>query len=169
MRDLTLVIPAKKEKESLPIVLEELKTYKLKILIVLEESDVETINSISQYDCQIIFQKGKGYGDAILLGLNNVSTEFFCIFNADGSFNPKELNLMYKKLNDQNFDAIFGTRYEKNCGSEDDTLVTFIGNYIFTKIGNIFFNLKISDILYTYVLAKTNEIKSLELTIVVPS
>ena len=144
MRDLTLVIPAKKEKESLPIVLEELKTYKLKILIVLEESDVETINSISQYDCQIIFQKGKGYGDAILLGLNNVSTEFFCIFNADGSFN--------------------GTRYEKNCGSEDDTLVTFIGNYIFTKIGNIFFNLKISDILYTYVLAKTNEIKSLELT-----
>ncbi len=164
MRDLTLVIPAKKEKESLPIVLEELKTYKLKILIVLEESDIETINSISQYDCQIIFQKGKGYGDAILLGLNNVSTEFFCIFNADGSFNPKELNLMYKKLNDQNFDAIFGTRYEKNCGSEDDTLVTFIGNYIFTKIGNIFFNLKISDILYTYVLAKTNEIKSLELT-----
>ena len=164
MRDLTLVIPAKKEKESLPSVLEELKTYKLKILIVLEESDVETINSISQYDCQIIFQKGKGYGDAILLGLNNVITEFFCIFNADGSFNPKELNLMYKKLNDQNFDAIFGTRYEKNCGSEDDTLVTFVGNYFFTKIGNIFFNLKISDILYTYVLAKTHEIKSLKLT-----
>ena len=93
--------------------LEELKTYKLKILIVLEESDVETINSISQYDCQIIFQKGKGYGDAILLGLNNVNTEFFCIFNADGSFNPKELNLMYKKLNDQNFDAIFGTGMKK--------------------------------------------------------
>ena len=76
MRDLTLVIPAKKEK-SLPIVLEELKTYKLKILIVLEESDVETINSISQYDCQIIFKKGKGYGDAILLGLNNVTQNFF--------------------------------------------------------------------------------------------
>ena len=71
---------------------------------------------------------------------------------------------MYKKLNDQNFDAIFGTRYEENCGSEDDTFVTFIGNYIFTKIGNIFFKLKISDILYTYVLAKTNEIKSLDLT-----
>ncbi len=164
MQDLTLVIPAKREKESLPIVLEELKNYKVKILIVLEESDVETINSISPYNCQIIFQKGKGYGDAILLGLNNVSTEFFCIFNADGSFNPKELNFMYKKLNDQNFDAIFGTRYEKNCGSEDDTLVTFVGNYIFTKIGNIFFNLKISDILYTYVLAKTHEIKSLKLT-----
>ena len=43
-------------------------------------------------------------------------------------------------------------------------MVTFVGNYFFTKIGNIFFNLKISDILYTYVLAKTHEIKSLKLT-----
>lgn len=164
MKDLTLVIPAKKEKESLPSVLEELKNYELKILVILEKSDIETINSILQYDCELIFQEGKGYGDAILLGLNNVKTEFFCIFNADGSFNPMELNLMYKKLKDDNFDAIFATRYEKNCGSEDDTLVTYIGNYIFTKIGNIFFNLNISDILYTYVLAKTNEIKLLKLT-----
>ena len=37
MRDLTLLIPAKKEKESLPSVLNELKKFDLKILIVLEE------------------------------------------------------------------------------------------------------------------------------------
>ena len=47
MRDLTLVIPAKKEKESLPIVLEELKTYKLKILIVLEIDSSGTFNPLS--------------------------------------------------------------------------------------------------------------------------
>ena len=47
MRDLTLVIPAKNEKESLPSVLQELKSFNLEILIVLEESDKDTINSIS--------------------------------------------------------------------------------------------------------------------------
>ena len=38
MKDLTLVIPAKNESESLPIVLSELKKFKLKIFIVLEKN-----------------------------------------------------------------------------------------------------------------------------------
>ena len=35
MKDLTLIIPAKSEKESLPHVLDELKKFNLKILVVL--------------------------------------------------------------------------------------------------------------------------------------
>ena len=163
MKNLNLVIPAKKEKESLPKVINELKNYDLKILVVLEKNDLETINSISNFDCQLVFQKKKGYGDAILEGLNLVNTEFFCIFNADGSFNPSELNIMYKKVKDENLDAVFASRYEKDCGSEDDTFITYIGNFIFTKIGNVFFNLDITDILYTYVMAKTEKIKNLNL------
>ena len=53
INDLTLVIPAKREKESLPTVLEELKKYNLKIIIVLERTDIETINSIRNYNCKI--------------------------------------------------------------------------------------------------------------------
>ena len=37
MENLTLVIPAKNEKESLPLVLKELKKYKLKKIVVLEK------------------------------------------------------------------------------------------------------------------------------------
>ena len=44
-----LVIPAKKEKESLPTVLKELKKYKFKLIIVLEKNDIETIKSIKQF------------------------------------------------------------------------------------------------------------------------
>ena len=72
---LTLVIPAKNEKESLPTVLDELKKYDLKKLIVLEPSDKETINAIKEYDCQLIYQSNKGYGDAIKLGIKNVKTD----------------------------------------------------------------------------------------------
>ena len=39
MDNLTLIIPAKNEKESLPKVLEELKRYNLNIHVILEESD----------------------------------------------------------------------------------------------------------------------------------
>ncbi len=163
MKNITLVIPAKKEKESLPSVLEELKNYKLNILVVLEENDAETIEAIKKFDCEILFQKNKGYGDALIHGINNVKTEMFCIFNADGSFDPKELSSMQKKINEDNFDLVFGSRYEKDCSSEDDTWVTYVGNFIFSKIGNIFFNLNISDILYTYVAGKTSSFKLLNL------
>ena len=38
--------------------------------------------------------------------LENVKTEFFCIFNADGSFNPLELKNMQKILETDNTDII---------------------------------------------------------------
>lgn len=163
MENLTLVIPAKYEKESLPQVLDELKDYNLKIIIVLEKSDIETINSLKGHKVELLYQEGKGFGDALIKGINSVKTKFFCIFNADGSFNPKELIGMYEQINEYNYDLIFGTRYEKDCSSDDDTVITYIGNFVFTLIGKIFFKLKVSDILYTFVLGKTNAAQSLDL------
>jgi len=162
--DLTLIIPAKYESESLPSVLEELKNFNFKKNIILEKTDISTIESIQNYDCKIIFQKEKGYGDALITGIKSVETDLFCIFNADGSFNPAEINKMIKIINSNTTDLVFGTRYEKNCGSDDDTIITFIGNFIFTNIGKIFFNLTITDILYTYVIGKTSKVKNLNLT-----
>ena len=155
MKNITLIIPAKYEKESLPSVLLELKKFPFNILVILEPTDHETIDSIKNFDCTIIHQTNKGYGDALILGIKSVKTEYFCIFNADGSFNPIEISGMYSSLKDKEGDIIFGSRYEKNATSEDDTLVTKVGNFIFTKLGKFLFKLPITDILYTFVLGKT--------------
>ena len=163
MSDITLVIPAKFEKHSLPKVLEELKSYNYKKMIVLQEDDIETIESIKNYDCKILYQKNKGYGDALINGINETKTEYFCIFNADGSFHPNEIEMMLKKIQFDKLDFIFASRYQENSGSEDDTLMTYIGNFIFTLIGKIFFRLNITDILYTFVVGKTASCKSLNL------
>ena len=163
MSDLTLIIPAKNEKESLPKVLDELKVFDFKKNVILEASDRPTIEAVKTYDCKIIYQDSNGYGDALKKGIETVETEFFCIFNADGSFNPKELDQMIKKLKDEKCDFVFASRYEKDCGSEDDTLITFVGNYIFTFLGKFFFKLKITDILYTFVMARASCAKDLNL------
>ena len=160
---LTLIIPAKNESESLPTVLKELDKFKIKRHIILEKEDIKTIKSISKYKCKIIYQKNRGYGDALIQGIKSVKTDYFCIYNADGSFDPRELKHMLKKIHKQDSDFVFGTRYEKNCGSDDDTFVTWVGNFIFTKIGQIFFNLNLTDILYTYVLGKTKKAQKLKL------
>ena len=163
MRKLTLIIPAKSESESLPIVLEELNKKKFNFIIVMEKSDIETINSVKKFRKNIIFQKNKGYGNALIKGINSVKTELFCIFNADGSFKSSEIKKMINTLFQKNSDFVFGTRYEKNCKSDDDTFITKLGNYFFTKFGNFFYNVKITDILYTFVLGRTKKIKKLNL------
>ena len=58
MSNLTLLIPAKSESESLPIFLNELKSYNHKKLIILDEKDIKTINSIKSIEnIEILNQK----------------------------------------------------------------------------------------------------------------
>lgn len=162
MNNLTLIIPAKNENESLPIVLDSLENLEIKTLISLKEDDIDTINSIkNKKNIKLFFQSGSGYGNSLKEAIEFCDTEYFCIFNADGSFQPKDLNKLYTLI--KNNDFVYASRYEKTGGSDDDTLITLIGNKIFTKIGNIFFSLKISDILYTYLMGKTESFKKLNI------
>ena len=157
-QDITLLIPAKKEKESLSFVLTELKKYDYKVLIVMEQNDLETYDVAKKFSYSIDFQiNNRGYGSAIIQGLNKITTNYVCIFNADGSFNPNEITNMKKAMVD-NFDFIFGSRYlNSGSGSDDDSFLTLIGNKFFTFLGNFLFKLNISDILYTYILGKTEK------------
>ena len=162
MKNLTLIIPAKAEADSLPNVLEEIKNFDCSVIVVLESSDTDTIKATENYNLKIVYQSGKGYGDAIIDGINNVKTDYLCVFNADGSFDPKYLKQMMDTCKN-NLDFVFASRYMTDGGSDDDTIITKLGNFIFTKIGNIFFSIKISDILYTFLLGKTESFKKLNL------
>ena len=163
MNDLTLIIPAKREAESLPIFLKEIENYECKKLIVLQKEDIETKKSIENIqNIEIHEQNNNGYGNALIEGINSVKTEYCCIINADGSMDPKYLKQMRETCKDLDF--VFGSRYQQpGGGSEDDDFVTSIGNYVFTLSGNILFNLKITDILYTYILGKRSSFKNLNL------
>ena len=163
MQNLTLIIPTKKEVESLPIFLKEIENYNCKKLIVLEKEDIETKKILEEFNnINILEQKNNGYGNALIEGINEVQTDFCCIINADGSMDPKYLEEMRKLC--ENKDLIFASRYQKpGGGSDDDNFVTIIGNAFFTFLGNFLFKLKISDILYTYILGRTSSFKKLDL------
>ena len=162
MKELTLVIPAKFESSSLPKVLKELENIGLKKLVVIPKYDFETKKAVENFNCQIIHQSGEGFGNAIIEGINQVQTKYLCIFNADGSFDPKYLNEMLALLISES-DFVFNSRYIKGGGSDDDTILTYVGNLFFTKLCNILFKLNISDVLFTYVMGKSEAFKELKL------
>ena len=160
MNDLTLIIPAKNESESLPQVLDSLKDLSCKIKVTLQVNDKATINSISDKNIEIFYQSGRGYGNSLREAINDCKTKYFCIFNADGSFEHKDLFKMYELIQENDF--VYTTRYETGGGSEDDTIITYFGNHLFSLLGRIFFSLKISDILYTFVMGQTESFKKLD-------
>lgn len=162
MKKLTLLIPANKESESLPIFLKELANYDYNIIVVLQKEDIETIDSIASFkNIKVHFQKNRGYGNALIEGIEIIESEYFCIINADGSMDPKYLKQMLTDC--ENHDLVFASRYLEGGGSDDDNWVTFLGNKSFSFLGNFLFNLKLSDILYTYILGSTKKAKELNL------
>ena len=161
MHDLTLIIPAKNESESLPLVIDTLKNLPCHIKVSLKKDDISTIESIKDKNIEIFYQSGKGYGNSLREAIIDCKTKYFCIFNADGSFEQKDLVKLYSLILDNDF--VYTTRYENNGGSEDDTLITYVGNKFFSKLGNILFSLKISDILYTYLIGRTSSFNLLDI------
>jgi len=109
MKELTLVIPAKNEAECLPTVLNELKNFDCKKIIIIPKSDLNTQNAIKNLDCKIVIQNDDGFGSALIQGIKEVETNFLCIFNADGSFDPKYLKNMFNELL-SNYDFVFNSR-----------------------------------------------------------
>jgi hypothetical protein len=58
-------------------------------------------------------------------------------------------------LKKKNKDFVFNSRYEKKGGSDDDTFLTYIGNKFFTFLCNLLYNLKITDVLFTFIMGRT--------------
>jgi len=158
----SLVIPAKNEKESLGKVLTELKQYSIvnDIIIIVDSKKDNSIKIAKKFNTKLIVQKKSGYGNAIIEGFKYTKNKYGFIFNADYSFHPKYLKLMLSNKKKNNF--IFGSRYMKKAGSDDDSLLTYIGNKTFTFICRNFLRIKLSDVLYTYVMCDVKIFRTLK-------
>jgi len=141
LSDLTLLIPAKFEKETISIVIKRLDKLNCRKLVILAADDNETIEATKNLNCEILFQTKSGYGNALIEGINNINTEYLCIFNADGSFDYNDLEKMFILAKSYNF--VFASRYlDEKSGSDDDTFLTFIGNKFFSYLCNILFRFR---------------------------
>jgi glycosyltransferase involved in cell wall biosynthesis len=113
MNNLTLLIPAKNEEESLSFVLKELKKVKCKKLLIVTNISKKISILKKKYNCDLIVQKNNGYGSAIKEGIKKIRTKYLCIFNADGSFDYKTLHKMHEaqKKNNKTFLSLSYFRY----------------------------------------------------------
>ena len=163
MNKFSIVLLGKEEKDLLINVIDELSHINLidEIIVVTDDKNEEINFEKHNIKINSVYQEEKGYGAAVKKGFLSVKNDFAFIFNGDGSFDPISINEMVDKSKKNDF--IFCSRYLKNAGSDDDTIVTLIGNKIFSLLGKILFNLNLNDILYTYVLCNVRKFNYLNL------
>jgi glycosyltransferase involved in cell wall biosynthesis len=163
-KSVTLVIPAKNELASLPIVLAEIPDYIDEIIIVDGNSVDGTLEYAQEHPrvSKVIQQRSKGKGAALSAGFANATKDLVVIIDADGSMNLDELQHFLVKFPDCGI--VKGSRYLNGGGSSDLTMFRSFGNKVLTKIANNFFHQDWTDLAYGYAAFDRKLLSSLALT-----
>lgn len=163
LEDVTLIIATFNEEESIAYVLEEIKDYNFNEIIVVDGNstdDTETI--VSKYNTKFISQTKKGWGNAVLQGIDNSNGKYITYMDGDGSYNPLAILEMKSLIKDH--DVVFSSRYKNGTKSPDDTAIRAVGNKIFTFLVQVLFKCKITDALFFYPLFKKEILDEVNLT-----
>jgi len=121
-----------------------------------------TIEEIKKQGFSLIFQQGKGLGDAYREGIRKSKSDYILFFAPDGNDEVSDLPKVIQKIK-EGYDIVHISRFGKNSFSEDAGPITYFGNKMFTFLVNVFFGGKFTDALNGFRIIKRDVILSLNL------
>ncbi len=146
----TLAILALNEIESIPSVLPHIdRTWVDEIIVVDGGSTDGTIEWCEAHGFRVMRQKRRGYGAGMRELIAIAEGEIIIEFMADGNCKVDTIPLLVKKLN-EGYDLVIGSRYMPGAQSFDDTKVTRLGNWGFTRMINVLFGARYEDAMMGY-------------------
>ena len=144
----SLIIPIYNEEKRLPQLLKELEllSYNLEVILINDGSTDETKSIL---DDQKLFKtlhktKNRGKGSALISGYKIANQENIIFMDADLEISTSEIPKMIKEFEENNLDALVGTRWEK-IGKFSD--LHFLGNFFINVFFNFLFKSNFTDIL----------------------
>lgn len=145
----TVIICALNESPNLPHVLPEIPGWVDEILLVDGYSPDDTVEVAKKLrpDIKVIYQPGKGKGDALKHGFKNATGDIVVTMDADGSTNPNDLPVYIEALLD-GYDFAKGSRFLS--ANPKMPLYHKFGNWVLTKTTNILFGTKYTDVCSGY-------------------
>ena len=113
-----IIIPTLNEEKSIGVVLEdvkkELKDFNYEIIVVDGKSSDATVLIAKQSGAQVIFQKNKGYGEALFAGYFFANEELDCdilvTLDADGTYSANDCVKIIEKILSLDADYVVGRR-----------------------------------------------------------
>jgi glycosyltransferase involved in cell wall biosynthesis len=152
--DVTIVMPCLNEAETLEACIKEALAaiaatgVRGEVLIADNGSTDGSIEIAERTGARVIHIRRKGYGNALLGGINSARGEYVLMADSDGSYSFHDLSKFLRELQAGN-DLVMGCRLPRGGGTIERGAMPWhhrwIGNPVLSRLGKLFFKSKIDD------------------------
>lgn len=149
-KKVSVIIPARNEENCIGRLIDEIERSLVDEVVVVDgSSNDNTIEEAGKKGAIVVNQEGTGYGSAVQQGISKSTGDILILMDADGSHDPKYVPDLLSKV-EEGYEYVMGSRYAKGARSDDDTLIRWFGNKLFTSLTNIIHGTNVTDSIYTY-------------------
>lgn len=147
---ITLLLPTLNELYGMKLIVPQLDIGLFDDVLVLDGGSTDgTVEYARSVGLRVERQKRKGLGPGIFDAISEMKTDYVIEFSPDGNCLVEHLPALVTKLK-SGLDLVVVSRYLPPAYSKDDTFLTGIGNYMFTRLFRLLGNAKITDVLGMY-------------------
>jgi len=169
IKQFTIVVPCKNEEKTIEKLYNDLKNTGYGVLVPIAKSSSDgTIEVCKANNIPYFMDSGKGKGSGLIESLDKIKTKYVVFFDADGSHEIKDMELMVDEIIKKDFDMIIGSRLlggslELYDGSFESFLRMFF-TLMINQIINFRYRSKITDSQNGFRAAKLDGLKLLKLS-----
>lgn len=159
----TAVVPTLNEAENLRWLLPRLSAVD-EVVVVDGASSDGTLDVVRRLrpDAVVIEQPPAGKGAAMRAGFHAATGDVIVSIDADGSMDPTEIDA-FVALICCGFDVVKGSRYCVGGGSDDLTRIRRAGNLWLTRLANVLYGVRWTDLCYGYIALRRSVVDRLAL------
>ena len=165
---LSILIPLRDEFDNLDNIVgkfdQNLQSINYEVIFVNDFSSDNTLQkaktiSSKKKNYKVYDNQKKGLGGALNLGIEKAQGEYTCIMMADLSDDIDDLKVYYKKISQNEHDAIFGSRFMRSSKVKDYPLNKLILNRIFNFFVKTLFLNKYNDFTNAFKIYRSDILK----------
>lgn len=161
---ITLCVLTLNEIDSIKVIMPQVDATLFDQILVIDGGSTDgTIDWCKNQGYEVYVQKQRGLRQAYLEALPHIRGDVMVTFSPDGNSEACVLPTLVSELK-KGYDMIIVSRYLDGAKSEDDSMVTRFGNWMFTTLINILHGGKYTDAMVIYRGYKKSLFHDLKLT-----
>lgn len=158
-----LVIPTLNEIDGVKKIMPQVKKEWLDEIIFVDGNSTDgTIEYIKEHGYTLVLEKVPGVRQALVEAIDNADVDVIITFSPDGNCIPELIPQLIEKMK-EGYDMVIASRYMKPAKSEDDSLITAFGNWMFTTLVNVLYKGGYTDVMNNFRAYKKSLVKDLDL------
>lgn len=161
MKSVSVIIPCLNEEEGLEILFPTIPDFVHEVILVDNGSSDRTASIAKQYNARVIAEPEKGYGRAILRGLQNATGTIIVIVDGDSSYRLEKLEELCLYMEQENIDFLSGCRFPLHKQGIMP-LLNFFANYVISLLGRLLFRIRLFDLQSGMMIFKRDILKKIK-------